>query len=554
MLGFIAVVGVVEETVKWGAVYLLVYRPGHKLTPLTYMYLGVVAGLAFGVAEAINYSVLYADSLSAIGIAGIGAYTAAALVRLTVLPLLHACMSGISCFFLGLAAWRSSNRAPLILTGLGLAAGLHGLYDGLHSSWVVAGAIVALFIAYVASSESIENDLRELEQGSAAAGREPLVTLRPRYAQATADARALEPISVRLKRQEADAGRARRRLVISAEDVTSPREPAEPGAADGEGATEVMRPALPSVEGVRPPAKPVAVGGGGAQVNLGGTLPNNVIAAAVAALAGWLAFRLFFSEPTETTDLVGRAALEFAVFGGVFGAVVAAWDDARAGSWEVAGRAALAGLAVGAVGGAISGAVAQEIYGKLVKNILESATLENLGDIYSSPKFYSTRALGWAIFGVGVGASLGVAKRSSRKAINAAIGGAVGGALGGLVFHWASIHIQDESTAQLIGFAVVGIGIGVAIGLVEVARLEGLAEGRRGRHAGQGVHRVPPGDEHRQRAEVRDHADQGPACGALPLPDRRPRRSLLDRRLRGQRGWRQRHAGDEPLAQGRRFD
>ena len=231
-----------------------------------------------------------------------------------------------------------------------------------------------------------------------------------------------------------------------------------------------MRPALPSVEGVRPPAKPVAVGGGGAQVNLGGTLPNNVIAAAVAALAGWLAFRLFFSEPTETTDLVGRAALEFAVFGGVFGAVVAAWDDARAGSWEVAGRAALAGLAVGAVGGAISGAVAQEIYGKLVKNILESATLENLGDIYSSPKFYLTRALGWAIFGVGVGASLGVAKRSSRKAINAAIGGAVGGALGGLVFHWASIHIQDESTAQLIGFAVVGIGIGVAIGLVEVAR------------------------------------------------------------------------------------
>ena len=202
LLGFIAVVGVVEETVKWGAVYLLVYRPGHKLTPLTYMYLGVVAGLAFGVAEAINYSVLYADSLSAIGIAGIGAYTAAALVRLTVLPLLHACMSGISCFFLGLAAWRSSNRAPLILTGLGLAAGLHGLYDGLHSSWVVAGAIVALFIAYVASSESIENDLRELEQGSAAAGREPLVTLRPRYAQATADARALEPISVRLKRQE----------------------------------------------------------------------------------------------------------------------------------------------------------------------------------------------------------------------------------------------------------------------------------------------------------------------------------------------------------------
>jgi len=262
----------------------------------------------------------------------------------------------------------------------------------------------------------------------------------------------------------------RKRLVISAEDL-APRPADAPQATveDAEGATEVMQPTLPSVEGVRPQAKPVVLGGS-APMSLGGTLPNNVIAAAVAALAGWAAFRLFFSGPTETTDLVGRAALEFAVFGGVFGAVVAAWDDARAGLWEAAGQSALAGLVVGAIGGAISGAVAQEIYGKLIKNILENATFEDLGDIYSSPKFYLTRALGWAIFGVGVGASLGVAKRSSRKAINAGIGGAVGGALGGLVFHWASIHIQDESMAQLIGFAVVGIGIGVAIGLVEVAR------------------------------------------------------------------------------------
>jgi len=202
LVSFMIVVGLVEETVKWGAVYLLVYRPGHKLTPLTYMYLGVVAGLAFGVAEAINYSVLYADSLSEIGIAGIGTYTAAALVRLTVLPLLHACMSGISCFFLGLAAWRSSHRVPLILTGLGLAIVLHGLYDGLHSSWVVAGALVVLFIAYVAGGESIESELRELERGARAGGRGPLVILRPRYALTAAGAGTPEPISVRIRRRE----------------------------------------------------------------------------------------------------------------------------------------------------------------------------------------------------------------------------------------------------------------------------------------------------------------------------------------------------------------
>jgi len=203
LASFIVVVGLVEEAVKWGAVYLLVYRPGHQLTPLTYMYFGVIAGLAFGVAEAINYSVLYADSLDAIGIAGIGAYTAAALVRLTVLPLLHACMTGISCFFLGLARWQRSHRVPLMLFGLGLAVLLHGLYDGLHASWVVAGAIVALFIAYIASGESIEDELRELEADTGPDGNRPLVILRPRFGQGEGSAIATaEPISVRIRRRE----------------------------------------------------------------------------------------------------------------------------------------------------------------------------------------------------------------------------------------------------------------------------------------------------------------------------------------------------------------
>lgn|GEM_PF-2273928 len=202
LASFILVVGLVEEAVKWGAVYLLVYRPGHMLTPLTYMYFGVVAGLAFGVAEAINYSVLYAHNLDTIGIVGVGAYTAAALVRLTVLPLLHACMTGISCFFLGLARWRPSHRFSLILFGLGLAVLLHGLYDGLGSSWVVAGAVVTLFVAYVTGGESIEHDLRELEEGATPDGERPLVILRPRYGQDAGFAETQGPVSVRIRRRE----------------------------------------------------------------------------------------------------------------------------------------------------------------------------------------------------------------------------------------------------------------------------------------------------------------------------------------------------------------
>ena len=251
----------------------------------------------------------------------------------------------------------------------------------------------------------------------------------------------------------------KKRLVIEPEDL-----PPDPAA---DVPTQAMQTQLPSIEGVRPQATPVAVGG--PSLSFGGTLPNGIVAAAIAALAGWGAFRLLFAHPPLTSDLVGLAAREFAVFGAVFTAVFVAWEDARSGLWEAAGRSALAGAVLGAIGGAASGAVAQLIYQHLIESILENAN--NLGDLSpSNGQFYFARALGWAIFGAGVGVSLGVAKRTARKAINGVIGGVIGGALGGLVFHYMAIHIQDEATAQLVGFGVVGLGIGVAVGLVEVAR------------------------------------------------------------------------------------
>jgi hypothetical protein len=272
----------------------------------------------------------------------------------------------------------------------------------------------------------------------------------------------------------------KKKIVIGLEDLPpDPTEGRAAAVAGDERATRAMGEQLPSVEGVRPPARPVAVGG--PSLSFGGTLPNSIAAATAAALVGWAAFRLFFANPAPTTDLVSQTALEVGLFGAVFAAVFAAWDDARSGLWESAGRAALAGLALGAVGGAISGAVAQAIFESLVKNILEDT--ESIADLvgkYSSAQFYLARALAWAIFGAGAGLSLGVAQRSSRKAINAAVGGALGGALGGAVYHYATLHVEDEAMSQLIGFAVVGIGIGIAIGLVEVARRQAWLKITRG--------------------------------------------------------------------------
>lgn len=260
----------------------------------------------------------------------------------------------------------------------------------------------------------------------------------------------------------------RKRLVIGTEDLP-PAPPATPGPPPGSpGGPPPAAAPLPTVEGVRPQAQEVALGP--QPIGFGGTLPNNVAAATVAALIGWGVFRALFPHPPITTDLVGRMALEIGVFGAVFGAVFAAWEDARSGLWDAALRSAFGGLVLGAVGGAVSGAAAQAIFEQLVENILSGLeSFSDFGDVYSSAQFYLARALGWAIFGAGAGLSLGVARRSSRAALNGAIGGVVGGALGGLVFHYVAIHVEDEAMAQLAGLVVVGLGIGIAIGLIEVA-------------------------------------------------------------------------------------
>ena len=74
------------------------------------------------------------------------------------------------------------------------------------------------------------------------------------------------------------------------------------------------------------------------------------------------------------------------------------------------------------------------------------------------------------MFGVGIGAAAGIAERSVGKATNGIIGGLVGGLLGGAVFHWLSLNIDSASEARLAGLSTIGIVVGAAIGIVEIAR------------------------------------------------------------------------------------
>ena len=80
--------------------------------------------------------------------------------RLLADSLLHACMAGITAFFLGLAHQRARQFTALVVTGLLVAGVLHGIYDAAADAGdalavLVFAGVLATFIAYAERGEGV---------------------------------------------------------------------------------------------------------------------------------------------------------------------------------------------------------------------------------------------------------------------------------------------------------------------------------------------------------------------------------------------------------------
>jgi RsiW-degrading membrane proteinase PrsW (M82 family) len=161
LIGFVAGVGLLEEVVKLLPVFWLAVKLREIRTPREAAFYAGISGLAFGVAEAVAYSINYTDLNTvgmAYGVVGSGNYVIMEFLRLISLPFLHCVFSGIAGYYLGLSLLAPQRRTALLLLGLGIAAVIHGLYDFFSGSWlgVVMGALAILtFVAYLRSAEHI---------------------------------------------------------------------------------------------------------------------------------------------------------------------------------------------------------------------------------------------------------------------------------------------------------------------------------------------------------------------------------------------------------------
>ena len=86
-----------------------------------------------------------------------------------------------------------------------------------------------------------------------------------------------------------------------------------------------------------------------------------------------------------------------------------------------------------------------------------------------NPAVWIARGIAWMAFGAAGGVVYGIVGMSSKKTLYGVLGGVIGAGLGGILFDPIAILTHGGAASRAVGFGLVGMATGVAVGLVESA-------------------------------------------------------------------------------------
>lgn len=205
------------------------------------------------------------------------------------------------------------------------------------------------------------------------------------------------------------------------------------------------------------------------------------------AIGGLLAWAVM--EPFTTDDLTriadwGHLTLFGLAAGGFIGALIGFASGLSLGTSAHALRGLLLGALVGLPGGLFG-----IYFGQIVFSVLQ-LTLPIIGIIIG-------RIIGWGLFGLFVGMAEGVVGRSVKRIRQGAIGGAIGGGLGGALFDALAFTIggafgtalraegEAGAVSRAVALVLMGAGIGLFIGLLELVARQAWVRVIYGRNEGK---------------------------------------------------------------------
>jgi hypothetical protein len=88
---------------------------------------------------------------------------------------------------------------------------------------------------------------------------------------------------------------------------------------------------------------------------------------------------------------------------------------------------------------------------------------------FQNPAAWIVRGFAWMVLGAAGGVVYGIIGQSMKKTGYGALGGAIGAAVGGTIFDPISFATHAGATSRAVGFGLLGMATGIAMGLVESA-------------------------------------------------------------------------------------
>lgn len=110
-----------------------------------------------------------------------------------------------------------------------------------------------------------------------------------------------------------------------------------------------------------------------------------------------------------------------------------------------------------------------EMMANIIFAVLGGLVYEAGVQTYRNPAVWVVRGVAWMVFGAAGGVVYGIVGQSAKKGMYGVLGGAIGAGLGGVIFDPISMATHVGSVSRAVGFALVGMAVGVGMGLVESA-------------------------------------------------------------------------------------
>ncbi len=116
---------------------------------------------------------------------------------------------------------------------------------------------------------------------------------------------------------------------------------------------------------------------------------------------------------------------------------------------------------------ALIGAVISVVIGYISGYIAQAMYGNQISDTSSDFNAAFIRAVGWALMGIGVGLAIGLIKPEKKRILFCTIGGTAGAFIGGFMFNYICDIVSNDMVARAIALVVMGALIGVGVGLLE---------------------------------------------------------------------------------------